>query len=210
MIDPATLPPGFDHGDFSDELRALIIALKYCGNMSEPKIGNNVGFTMVGIMKSYRLWCRVMRSCWMVFKRDTGLTTKPCKITARDQRERKKKSCEPISMKYSRRELAMICSMIALRKRNAKRKFLLTVLKHPAVPLHNNDSELGARVSARRRDVSLHSRSVRGVRAMDIFTTLVQTAKKLGISAYAYIRDRLCGKISSSTLSEIILSTASV
>jgi len=33
------LPAGCDRGDFSANLRALIIALKYCGNMSEPKIG---------------------------------------------------------------------------------------------------------------------------------------------------------------------------
>jgi Transposase IS66 family len=72
-----------------------------------------------------------------------------------------------------------------------KKTELLTVLSDPSVPLHNNESELQARVSARRRDVSLHSRSVAGVRAMDTFTTLVQTAKKLGISAYAYLRDRL-------------------
>ena len=76
-------------------------------------------------------------------------------------------------------------------KSQAKRDELLTVLSEPAVPLHNNASELGARVSARRRDVSLHSRSTRGARAMDIFTTLVQTLKKLGLSAYAYLRDRL-------------------
>jgi hypothetical protein len=36
---------------------------------------------------------------------------------------------------------------------------LLTVLEHPQVPLHNNQSELGTRVSARRRDVSLHLKS---------------------------------------------------
>jgi len=68
---------------------------------------------------------------------------------------------------------------------------LLTVLNVPEVPLHNNASELGARVSARRRDVSLHSRSVHGARAMDVFTTIVQTSKKLGVSAYEYFRDRL-------------------
>ncbi len=76
-------------------------------------------------------------------------------------------------------------------KTAAKRDELLTVLSVPGVPLHNNASELQARVSARRRDVSLHSRSVRGARAMDIFTTLVQTAKILGVSAYAYLRDRI-------------------
>jgi len=76
-------------------------------------------------------------------------------------------------------------------KTASKKGELLTVLSVPSVPLHNNDSELHARVSARRRDVSLHSRSVRGARAMDIFTTLVQTSKKHGVSAYAYFRDRI-------------------
>ena len=44
-------------------------------------------------------------------------------------------------------------------KTAAKKEELLTVLSEPSVPLHNNASELQARVSARRRDVSLHSRS---------------------------------------------------
>ena len=33
------LPAGYDVGDFGADLRALILSLKYCGNMSEPKIG---------------------------------------------------------------------------------------------------------------------------------------------------------------------------
>ena len=32
------LPSGYDVGDFGANLRALILSLKYCGNMSEPKI----------------------------------------------------------------------------------------------------------------------------------------------------------------------------
>ena len=93
-------------------------------------------------------------------------------------------------------------------KSEAKRDALLTVLSEPAVPLHNNASELGARVSARRRDVSLHSRSPRGARAMDIFTTLVQTLKKLGLSAYAYLRDRLSGSLELPPLAHSILQAA--
>jgi hypothetical protein len=87
-------------------------------------------------------------------------------------------------------------------KTKAKKEELLTVLSHPEIPLHNNASELGARVSARRRDVSLHSRSERGVRAMDIFTSLVQTSKKLGISGFAYLRDRLSGSFHLPSLAE--------
>jgi len=33
------LPAGYDHGDFSASQRALTVSLKYCGSMSEPKIG---------------------------------------------------------------------------------------------------------------------------------------------------------------------------
>jgi Transposase IS66 family len=93
-------------------------------------------------------------------------------------------------------------------KTESKREDLLTVLSEPSVPLHNNASELGARVSARRRDISLHSRSRRGARAMDIFTTLVQTSKKLGVSAYAYLRDRLRGSLELPSLAQSILRAA--
>lgn len=76
-------------------------------------------------------------------------------------------------------------------KTRAKKEYLLTVLEHPEVPLHNNESELGARVSARRRDVSLQTKNTRGTRAMDTYTTIVETAKKLSVSGYHYIYDRI-------------------
>jgi hypothetical protein len=89
-----------------------------------------------------------------------------------------------------------------------KKGELLTVLSEPSVPLHNNASELQARVSARRRDVSLHSRSERGARAMDIFTTLVQTSKLLGVSGYAYLRDRLSRRFEMPSLAKSIQDAA--
>ncbi len=95
-------------------------------------------------------------------------------------------------------------------KTATKKHELLTVLLCPEVPLHNNASELGARVSARRRDVSLHSRSIRGVRAMDIFTTLVQTCKNLGISAHAYLSDRLTRRYAMPSLAASIRTAASI
>jgi len=93
-------------------------------------------------------------------------------------------------------------------KTAANKDALLTVLTVPEVPLHNNASELGARVSARRRDVSLHSRSERGARAMDIFTTLVQTSKKLSVSAYGYLRDRLSLRFEMPSLAQSIRQAA--
>ena len=95
-------------------------------------------------------------------------------------------------------------------KTAAKKNELLTVLSVPGVPLHNNASELQARVSARRRDVSLHSRSVRGARSMDIFTTLVQTSKLLGVSAYAYLRDRISCRFELPSLATSIETAAKI
>ncbi len=87
----------------------------------------------------------------------------------------------------------------------AKRDRLLVVLSFPTVLLHNNTSELGARVCARRRDVSLHCKSVRGAATMDLFNTLVQTAKKLGVNAYHYFLDRISGRCEMPSLAELIL-----
>ena len=77
-------------------------------------------------------------------------------------------------------------------------------LKHPEVPLHNNESELGARAQVRRRDVSLHTMTEDGTKANDTFLTIVQTAKKLGVSAYAYIYDRVSKRFCMPTLAELI------
>jgi len=88
---------------------------------------------------------------------------------------------------------------------SAKRDRLLVVLTNPEVPLHNNTSELGARVCARRRDISLHSRSESGAASMDLFNTIVQTAKKLGVSAYHYLHDRISGTFAMPSLAELIL-----
>jgi regulator of replication initiation timing len=61
-----------------------------------------------------------------------------------------------------------------------KRAELLVSLEQPQLPLHNNASELAARVQARARDVSLHTKSAAGTKIKDSLMTISQTAKKLG------------------------------
>lgn len=78
-------------------------------------------------------------------------------------------------------------------KTRAKRNSLLLVLQHPELPLHNNASELAVRQRVRKRDVSFGPRTQLGLQAWDTFMTLADTARKLGISFYAYIRDRVSG-----------------
>jgi hypothetical protein len=72
-----------------------------------------------------------------------------------------------------------------------KKEALLQVLDHPEIPLHNNPAELGARARVRKRLVSFGPRSPNGVRAWDTFMTLAATTKKLGLSFYAYVYDRV-------------------
>jgi len=79
-------------------------------------------------------------------------------------------------------------------KTNEKKDQLLLVLSYPTVPLHNNDSELGARDQARRRDMSFHTMSDDGTAAKDTFMTLAQTARKLSVNFYHYVFDRISKK----------------
>lgn len=85
---------------------------------------------------------------------------------------------------------------------------LLLVLKFPELPLHNNPAELGARGRVRKRDVSFGPRTEGGKQAWDTFMTLSATTKKLNISFYEYVRDRILKKNSIPPLSELIQKAA--
>ena len=76
-------------------------------------------------------------------------------------------------------------------KTRAKKDALLMVLKHPELPLHNNSAELAARRRVRKRDVSFGPRTEDGKNAWDTFMTLADTARKLGVSFYRYVYDRV-------------------
>jgi len=91
-----------------------------------------------------------------------------------------------------------------IEKTKAKKEELLKVLKYPELPLHNNDSELGARVEKRRQDVSLQTKTEEGTKAKDTFLTITQTAKKLGVSAYEYIHDRISKQFIMPSLAKLI------
>jgi regulator of replication initiation timing len=89
-------------------------------------------------------------------------------------------------------------------KTKAKKDKLLMVLRHPEIPLHNNPAELGARRRVRKRDVSFGPRTTDGVAAWDTFMTLAATAKKLGVSFFAYVFDRVAGVNALPPLADII------
>jgi regulator of replication initiation timing len=80
---------------------------------------------------------------------------------------------------------------LRIEKTKAKKSSLLAVLDHPEILPHNNPAELGARMRVRKRDVSFGPRTRDGTEAWDTFMTLAATAKKLGVSFYHYVHDRI-------------------
>jgi hypothetical protein len=85
-----------------------------------------------------------------------------------------------------------------------KKASLLMVLDHPEILLHNNPAELAARMRVRKRDVSFGPRTPEGAKAWDAFMTLTATAKKLGVSIYRYIEDRVSGAYAMPDLADLI------
>src|ERR1039457_2176557 len=86
----------------------------------------------------------------------------------------------------------------------ADKTYLLMVLEHPEIPLHNNPAELDARTRVRKRAVSYGPRSQAGARTWDAMETLLSTARKLGVNFFQYIRDRVSGAMKMPSLAELI------
>jgi hypothetical protein len=93
-------------------------------------------------------------------------------------------------------------------KTKAKKESLLMVLEYPEIPLHNNSAELAARKRVRRRKISFGTRSEDGTKAWDTFATMEATAKKLDVSFYEYIYDRVSGTYKMPNLADLISTRA--
>jgi hypothetical protein len=70
---------------------------------------------------------------------------------------------------------------------------LLRVLERPDVPLHNNGTESIIRGYVKTRKISGSTRSEAGRRCRDTFASLKKTCRKLGVSFWEYLCDRVRG-----------------
>lgn len=93
-------------------------------------------------------------------------------------------------------------------KTRATKAALLLVLGHPEIELHNNPAALGARQRVRKRDVSFGPRTAEGAKAWDTFMSLAETTRKLGVSFYHFIHDRVAGVNQMPALADIIADRA--
>jgi hypothetical protein len=91
-----------------------------------------------------------------------------------------------------------------LKEMGQHRADLLRVLERPEVPLHNNGTESDIREYVKKRKISGPTRSAAGRRCRDTFTSLKKTCRKLGLSFWQYLGDRIRGLGKIPRLSELI------
>lgn len=80
---------------------------------------------------------------------------------------------------------------LALKRIHKNKSELLRVLDRPDIPLHNNSAENAIREYVKKRKISGGTRSETGRRCRDTFTSLKKTCRKLGISFWCYLKDRI-------------------
>ena len=85
---------------------------------------------------------------------------------------------------------------------------LLKVLDRPDLPIHNNASEQDIREFVTKRKISGSTRSDEGRKCRDTFASLKKTCRKLGVSFWEYLTDRVCGKKVIPPLGELIAQKA--
>ena len=79
------------------------------------------------------------------------------------------------------------------------------MLERPEIPLHTNGSENDLREHVKRRKISGGTRSDLGRQCRDTFSSLKKTCRKLKISFWQYLQDRLSMNNKIPSLGELVL-----
>lgn len=132
------------------------------------------------------LWDEKMTAYWSLYQQLKRFKLDPDPALADGLDKQFDGLCEPVINFSSLNRV--------LEELKAKKQQLLVVLTRPGTSLHNNDSERDIREYAKRRKLSAGTRSENGRKARDTFLSLKKTCRKLGISFWEYLLDRLQGK----------------
>lgn len=111
-----------------------------------------------------------------------------------------------------RSEFNRICSIKTLvrpldeqlRRTRENKEGLLLFLKYPQLPLHNNQAEGDIRERVIKRKISLQNRSLEGMRAWDLMLSLASTCRKIKLSFWRYLEDRISMRESIPYLGKIV------
>ena len=102
-----------------------------------------------------------------------------------------KKRLEAMFDKIFTQTTSSVSLNLALKRIYNNKSELLLVLERPDIPLHNNGSENALREYVKRRKISGSTRSNAGRKCRDTFTSLKKTCRKLGVSFWQYLKDRI-------------------
>jgi hypothetical protein len=107
--------------------------------------------------------------------------------------ERKKKKIEARFDKIFTEKTCFQTLNLTLKRIHQNKPELLLVLDRPDIPLHNNESERDIREYVKRRKISGSTRSDEGRSSRDTMISLKKTCRKLKVSFWEYLIDRLSG-----------------
>ncbi len=131
------------------------------------------------------------------------------KLTSEEQQQQKAQLSERFDQIFTQTTSFETLNQV-LGRLNRRKTELLKVLDRPELPLHNNASEQDIREFVTKRKISGSTRSDQGRRCRDTFASLKKTCRKLGVSFWEYLTDRVGGKNLIPTLGELIAQKAAV
>lgn len=123
-----------------------------------------------------------------------------------------KRNPSPALKAMIRSEFSRICSLKTLVKpldeqlsrTKENEEALLLFLKYPQLPLHNNMAEVDLRERVIKRKISLQNRSLEGMKAWDLMLSLASTCRKLNLSFWRYLEDRISMRESIPYLGKVV------
>jgi hypothetical protein len=113
------------------------------------------------------------------------------KLYKRNPKLKNKKRLEDMFDKIFSNKTSSATLNTVLKRIYKNKSELLLVLDRPDIPLHNNGAENAIREYVKKRKISGSTRSESGRRCRDTFTSLKKTCRKLGISFWQYLKDRI-------------------
>ncbi len=142
------------------------------------------------------------KAYWLLYRSLQDYKENPDEKTAIQLSQTFDSVCEPVENYASLNQV-----LDDLKK---KKDQLLVVLHRPNTSLHNNNTESDIREYVKRRKISAGTRSENGRKARDTFLSLKKTCRKLGISFWEYLLDRLENKHRIPTLSQVMVLKAAL
>ena len=162
-----------DAGQFNVLCHAL------CWIHAERILARLVGFNQAQRDSLEQVRCDV----WQLYRDLQRYQSKPTRKAKRKLQQRFDEICQT--------KTCFASLQLALERMHRNKSELLMVLERPELPLHNNLSEQDIREYVKRRKISGGTRSEQGRSCRDTFASLKKTCRKLGVSFWDYLNDRI-------------------